>query len=260
MKILNKLTLLLVAICCMFSSVAFAESWYSATHDEDQFTLGLAYLYRDRPYIGYENKRKHNIIPVIGYQSEKFFIEGRQLGFKAYNFEDANLRFDLVGEYVNLGYRESDSDFLSGNDQRRDSFELGGRLLWQPNDWGLSLYGGYDVSTNSDGAEVRGNAFYRYKYDRWTVTPHAYVAWQSSNKVGYYYGVRGKDATLARPAYSGNDTWNQGVGLNVSYKLYKGWTALASGQYEHYGREIRNSSIVDSDHQWSSILGLAYTF
>jgi len=222
-------------------------------------TVGLGILYKDKPYRDYESDEKTNLVPVVLYEGESFFVRGSSLGWK---FIHSNgLEFAAVGEYLADGYDSSDSDYLRGMSDRDPSFGVGAHVIWNPEALGFKLTAVTDAADNSDGSQVRGEVFYKYRTGDWMLKPSAGFVWQSDNYNDYYYGVKNSEARPGRPAYSADDDFNYRLGAVAIYQEKTSpWMYAGGLRYDIFGGEIKDSPIVDEDNELSAFIGVAYTF
>jgi len=91
--------------------------------------------------------------------------------------------------------------------------------------------------------------------------PSASIVWQDEDFNDYYYGVRGREATPARSAYSADDDVNFRLGLQAAYrKPGSNWLITGGVNYEFLGDEIDDSPITNDDQVFSASIGVGYTF
>jgi len=245
----------------MFTSQATLADEFSASTGKRPFTAGLGMLYKDKPYRDYDESDKSSAVPIILYEGESFFVRGGSLGWK---FIDSNaLEFALVGEYLADGYESDDSDYLDGMKDRDPSFGVGAHVIWNPDALGVKLAAVSDVTDNSDGQQVRGEVFYKYRTGNWMLRPSAGIVWQSDDYNDYYYGVRDNEVAgaIGRHAYSADDDINYRLGAVAIYQQPSSpWMFLGGLRYDFLGDEISDSPIVENDDELTAVLGVAYTF
>jgi len=257
-KITSTLTLAGAALA-LFASQAIQADEFSASTGKRPITVGLGVLHQDKPYDGYDDDEKTKPVPVILYEGENFFVRGSNLGWK---FIDTNgLELSLVGQYLADGYDSSDSDNLRGMDDRDPSFGVGGQAIWNPDALGFKLSAVTDVTDNSDGQQVVGELFYKYRSDALMIQPSAGFVWQSDDYNDYYYGVKNSEAVPGRPAYSADDDFNYRMGAVAIYQQKTSpWMYAAGMRYTFFSDEIKDSPIVDEDGEFTAFIGVAYTF
>ncbi|HYQ71935.1 MAG TPA: MipA/OmpV family protein, partial [Gammaproteobacteria bacterium] len=132
---------------------------------------------------------------------------------------------------------------------------------WNPDALGFKLSAVTDVTDNSDGQQVVGEVFYKYRTGDLMLQPSAGFVWQSEDYNDYYYGVKNKEAVPGRPAYSADDDFNYRLGAVAIYQQKTSPWMLAGGlRYTFFGDEITDSPIVDEDEELMAFIGVAYTF
>ena len=251
-------SLLLGAVAALFLSQSVFAEEFSVGQGKRPFTLGLGYMYKDKPYKNYSSSDKGSVVPVVLYEGEHFFARGPTIGW---DFMDSDvLELAVIGEYLDDGYDESDSKALRGNGDKDPSFGLGGHVIWMPENLGFKFSAVQDIADNSDGAQVVGEIFYRYAHnDALMITPSAAVVWQSDDYNDYYYGVRSRARHADR--YTADSDVNYRLGVFAAYQQPNShWMFMGGLHYEFYGDEITDSTIVSENGQLSAVIGFGYTF
>jgi outer membrane protein len=259
-KIASVISLAGAVLAMSISQLTLADE-FSVSTGKRPISLGLGILYKDKPYRGYDSSEKTNPVPVILYEGESFFVRGSSLGWK---FIDNNgLELSAVGEYLADGYDSSDSNYLVGMSDRDPSFGIGAQAIWNPEALGFKMTAVTDVSDNSDGQQVRGEVFYKYRTGDWMLKPSAGFVWQSDDYNDYYYGVKNSEAfpTIGRFPYSANDDFNYRLGAVAVYNQKASPWLFAGGlRYDFLGDEITDSPIVSEDGEMTAFIGFAYQF
>ena len=248
---------LLAGVIAMPISYAVKAGEFSVDSGKRQLTIGIAALYKDKPYQDYDSSEKTSGIPIVLYEGEQFFARGGNIGWDFLNSDVVEVA--VIGQFLGDGYDESDSRILKGNGDKDPSFGVGGQVIWKPENFGFKLSVVQDVTDNSDGAQAVGGVFYSYKASPWMITPSASVVWQSDDYNDYYYGVksRAKNAN----AYSASSDINYRFGIFAAYQQpTSNWMFMGGLRYEIFGDEITDSTIVSEDEQLSALIGVAYTF
>ena len=252
---------ILATVLAVFASQAAVADEFSVGTGKRPISAGLGILYKDKPYRDYDSDEKSNLVPIILYEGENFFVRGGNLGWKF--IDNKTIEFAVVGEYLADGYDSGDSDYLAGMSDRDPSFGVGAHLIWNPEQLGFKLTGVTDVTDNSDGQQFRGEVFYKHREGDWLFRPSAGFVWQSDDYNDYYYGVKSSEAfpPIGRFRYSADDDINYRLGAVAVYNQ-KGspWMFIGGLRYEIYGDEIEDSPIVEEDNELSALLGFAYTF
>ena len=86
------------------------------------------------------------------------------------------------------------------------------------------------------------------------------MIWQSGQLANYYYGVRGSEATVARPAYKADSSLLLQAGVSADYPLNAHWSINARAVLTRLADEISDSPIVEDDYIVSGFIGVGYRF
>lgn len=222
--------------------------------------VGAGIAYKDKPYKKYDSDEKTSPIPLVFYEGDHLFVRGQSIGWDLSTSEE--WEFAIVGEYLADGYDSSDSDFLDGMSDRDPSIGLGGHVIYRPDKLGFKFVALTDVADESDGSQMRGEVFYVYRSGNGlSVVPTVGIVWQDDDYNDWYYGVRAREATAVRPAYSADDDINYRFDLALGYqKPGTRWLFSGGVRYELLGDEIDDSPITNDDAVFSTFIGAAYRF
>ncbi|NOR39981.1 MAG: hypothetical protein GQ537_02070 [Gammaproteobacteria bacterium] len=249
---------LLVSAAALFLSQSLMADEFSVGKGKRPLTVGLGYLYKDKPYRSYPSDKKSEVVPIILYEGDHFFARGGTIGW---DFLDSDvLEVAVIGQAMADGYDSNDSRATKGNGDRHSSFGMGGQVTWKPENLGFKFSAVHDVMDNNDGTQVIGEIFYNYKVnDSLLLKPAGAVVWQSDDYNDYYYGVKSRAKNASR--YSADADVNYRLGVVAVYQQPQShWMFMGGLRYEFLGDEITDSSIVSEDEQLSALIGVAYTF
>lgn len=251
------LSSMVLGASALFLTQSVLADELSVGKGERPLTIGLGWLYKDKPYRDYSDSEKSQGVPIVLYEGQHFFARGATIGW---DFLDSDvLEVAVIGRYLADGYDDGDSETLRGNGNKDPSFGLGGQVTWKPENLGFKFSAVQDVTDNSDGAQVVGDLFYTHKTGPWMIKPSAAVVWQSDDYNDYYYGVR-PGAVNAAP-YNADSDYNFRLGvLGVYQQKNSNWMFMGGLSYTFLGDEITDSTIVSEDEQLSALIGVAYTF
>jgi outer membrane protein len=255
MKLIHGLVL---SAAALFLSQSLMADEFNVVKGDRPLTLGLGVHYRDKAYRGYDSSEKAWPVPIILYEKGPFFARGNNIGWDFVPSEA--LEVAVIGEFINDGYEESDSDFLLGNGDKDASIGVGGQVIWKPDNLGFKFNAVTDVSGNSDGSRMVGDVFYDYKVNSsLMIKPSAQVIWQSDDYNDYYYGVRPR-AVFAYPYQADSDV-NYRLGVFGAYQQPDSpWLFMGGISYTFLGDEIKDSPIVSEDNELNALIGVAYSF
>jgi outer membrane protein len=220
--------------------------------------LGFSLRLEPSPYRGAE--RNSDFLPLLVYDSERFYIESYRAGLK---LERAGWRSEL---FVKRRFEGFASNLVPTSMEGMDKRAIGGDVgiatqhaLGEGTAYAELLT---DISNASDGSELRLG----YRYERWwagqfRVRPYVTFAFRNAKLNNYYYGVRPAEATAERPAYDPGSGVNLEFGVQAAYRLSEHWQLLGGVSLLQMSSSIRNSSVVEDRALVPSVsLGLMYGF
>ncbi|WP_261278058.1 MipA/OmpV family protein [Serratia quinivorans] len=245
----QKLTWILLSAGCL-SHPAWAQS---------PWTLGASVLISPSPYQGEQDRVMP--LPVIGYDSDRFFVQGLSAG--AYLWKDQQNQLSLNAYYSPLHFKASDSD----NDamkqlNNRHATMMGGIGYRHQASWGtLRTELATDMLNNSNG--FTGDVAYLYPIERddWQFRPGVGVTYSNGKTNDYYYGVSSDEsARSGLSAYKAGSSWSPYLELSASYQLTPQWTTFITGRYTHLANSITDSPMVDKSGSGMLWTGVTYRF
>lgn len=223
------------------------------------WSLGAGVLSAPRPYV--DASAEVRPIPLLELYSGRFFIQGIRTGYRVVDGD--RLDFDLRARFRFSALDPDDSPALEGMDERRETVEAGIGLDWDVGaNLSLKLRAFADVLGRSDGAEASVDLSWRKVFGpgRVILSPSLGLVWQSSDQVGYYYGVRPEEARLGRPAYSPRDVVNPRASVFALFRIDRRWAVTTLVSYDLFDDEITGSPIIDANGELFGIAGLVYRF
>jgi outer membrane protein len=223
-------------------------------------TLGAGILYRDKVYRDYDDGEKAQPFPLILYEGDRFFFRASNFGWKF--IRGGEWELSALIEFQGDGYESSDSDFLSGMDDRDPYVGAGGQVTWQPSKWGFTLKGTTDITSESDGSQFTGKVHWTNKSGPFVVKLAGGAAWQSEDYVDYYFGVKSSEAVPGvRPRYSPSDEINYNLAGLIFYQKPESKWLIATGlKYTFYGDDVDDSPITSDDQELAVFFGVGYSF
>ena len=90
------------------------------------------------------------------------------------------------------------------------------------------------------------------------IRPYVEAQWLSAELTDYYVGVDSHEVIAGRPQYTADADLTLKAGVGYRYRLSENFTFLGGVHATHYGAEISDSPIIDSDLIWKTSVGLAY--
>ncbi len=143
------------------------------------------------------------------------------------------------------GYDPDNAARLAGMEERDTSLEAGIKALWVSRPLTASVAYYTDVSDTSNGDSASVNLSYQFlATDHLSIAPSLGAEWQSTEVIGYYYGVRPNEVTAGRPAYAGKSTINLHVSITAHYRWTPHWSFFGGGSYTRLGTGMTDSPVV----------------
>jgi MipA family protein len=188
-------------------------------------------------------------LPLYLYEGEHAYLHGTRLGLKA---SAGDWRFDTFIAYRFEGFtHDKRPSVAEGLAPREPGFDAGVSLRRRTS-WGtpyLELL--HDVSSSSNGTEVRAGYWNEWRRGRLTFKPQLVLAWRDSSLNNHYYG------TADYQAGAGIDA--QGA-LYASYALTESWNLLGWLSATRRSHEITASPLAQGGLQTQAFVGFLYDF
>lgn len=244
-----------IALLCSSASQANGES---ARGDQppESWGLGVMASTSQKPYRGMDAKSEG--WPMLTYENRWIRVFGPGLDLKL--GKTGPVSYALTSSISREGYRDSDSSYLDGMDERKGGVWLGGRVMWAAGFANLSAAWRADASGHSDGQKLTLGMERRFAFDKLGFTPRVKATWLDSKYVDYYYGVSAFEARSNRPQYAGDSTVNKELGLRVDYRLTPAHTVFLDTSVTALGSAIKDSPLVERRSIGEARLGYLYRF
>lgn len=232
-----------------------------AAAQESRWSAGIGVIDSPSPYIGMD--RQTNVIPVLGYEGENFYLRGPAAGYYLARDQKWSVSIGLQLAPSRLDTDESDDARIKRLDDR-DFSVLGGLRARYGADWGaLEAIVATDVSGKHHGqyAEVA------YKYPisllgkTLRLTPGLGINHYSADYADYYFGVSAAESVRSGFAqYQPGSTQNSFVELGALWQINANWQLVGSLRQIWLGSELKDSPIVEDDTTSSAYAGVVYRF
>lgn len=222
-------------------------------------TAGIGALMRAERSAYRGGGTTYDLLPVYLYEGERVFLHASRGGIKLSS--SSTERIDLFLDHRFEGIPTDGAPAaLAGLGPRNEGIDLGISWRWhQP--WGtVQTEFLHDVSSASNGNELRLGYSYDWRSGRLALRPSVTVAWRDAKLNDYYYGVRPGEASAARPGYQPGSGVNTSLALYGSYDLTDHWRLLGGISATWMDSRVRDSPIVDSRVQPAVFIGAAYDF
>ncbi|WP_236470454.1 MipA/OmpV family protein [Pseudomonas syringae] len=241
----------------MFLPSAWAQNEQDKFKDGgSQWSMGLGAAMERRAYRDFDDKAQP--IPILTYENKWI-----RLGFPSIDIklpQAGPVDFRLRARYTNDGYENSDSPYLDGMDERKNSIWLGGAATWRNNIADVSVEALVDGSGNSNGSRFKLQVDRRFGAGAWGFTPRAAVHMLDSSFVDYYYGVRPAEVRANRLQYNGESATNIELGFRTDYAFASKQMVFLDLGTTYLGSSIKDSPLVERGQQPGARAGYVYRF
>lgn len=226
---------------------------------QGNFGVGLGLFNGSTEYKDIDAKTY--VLPVLTYEGEHFSLSPTRA---EYHIQlSGNTWVSAIGALRLQGYEADQSKTFKGMDNRDIGFDLGASINYYDEELGfLSLEWLTDITETSEGDEVSAIWAYPFEGPSLTITPSVFARWQSEELVNYYYGVKTKEATATRLAYTPKSASTYGAALSLDYKITKSIILFSEVSAFSLHEEVKNSPLVsnDKDVGYNVSAGFLYSF
>jgi MipA family protein len=217
--------------------------------------LGAAVRIERSPFRGAGMRR--DFLPLYLYESERLYLRSNSIGLKlggsAARRLEVFLRHRLEGHPV-----DDIPASLAGMAAREPGIDAGLGAQWG-GAWGVAYAELLqDASSVSKGSELRLGYKYSWRSGRLWIRPHASLGLRSGELNDYYFGVRGEEASAARPAYQAHAGVFAEIGVLAAYRLAGRWRLLAGASLTRLPGTAARSPIVEHRTVHAVTLGAMY--
>jgi outer membrane protein len=207
-------------------------------------------LYRD---VG--NRR--DFIPMYMYEGDPVFLRSNSVGLKFGPSPERRLQFFLRYRFEGTPIEDIPAS-LAGMARREPGIDAGVGGSWGGG-WGITYVELLnDVSTASEGSELRLGYKYPWRRGALFVRPYVTLARRSSELNDYYYGVRPAEAAAGRPAYEAGSGTAVELGVIATYQLEGRWRLLAGATLTRMPDSVADSPVVERGTNATFMLGALY--
>jgi len=229
--------------------------------DGGQWSLGIGTVVQDSPFQG--EKVNAMPIPVIGYQSKTFFIQGLRAGYHLKNIEDRHKEGTFLDGYITPRMRPGES-------RRKLSVDAGLSGGYQFGLNSIALNAQQDISGNSDGTELTLSYGLSIPFIKNNIfLPRVSVIWQSQKLANFLWGIDQEtfektlvnaDEFTLNPYNIDQSVINISAGLTHIYRFNEKWSTLSIAQVTALSDTITDNPAVTGNYDLSFIFSLSYTF
>ena len=237
----------------LFSLSLFAQE----TH---KLTMGMGPYLQTQPYKGVDTIILPS--PFFYYNNALFYVKWTRVGayFYGSKSDDFSWGLSLTAQPRIYGYKASDSSFLSGMQERKNSIEAGVALSLQKEKLFVDMMLLTDVLHKNDAWIAQTELGYALTFGKWQLYPSLLLTYQSAAFTDYYYGVKSTEATPTRAQYSAQSGLQIGAQTYIQYPLTKKLSTLINLHAEKLSSSATASPLTDEKYIYSGLFSLIYTF
>ena len=207
------------------------------------------------PYRGAGTRR--DFIPMYLYEGDLVSLRSNSVGLKFGPSRERRIELFLRHRFEGTPTDEIPAA-LAGIARREPGIDagIGGSFGGA---WGIAYAELLqDVSTASEGSELRLGYKYPWRRGRLSLRPYVTLAVRSSELNDYYYGVRSEEARAGRPAYEAQSGTALEAGVVATYQLEGRWRLLAGAALTRLPGTAARSPIVERRDNTTFTLGALY--
>jgi len=256
--LLNRITLLIATVA---ATPVLAEE-----DSMPRWGLGAGAIASASPYAG--RGTRYTPIPLITYDSERFFFRGITAGVHLYDNDLLSIDFLAEGNFGGIdaddfGRRDLalngiDRDLLEDRD---DSVDVGFEAQLQGRFGEFSLKVVADALDASGGYEASAEYGYPLEFgERLTVTPTIGVSWLSADTADYYYGTLDEEVARGVVSYRPGSATIPKIGLDLEYNFADKWLLLGNVTYTLLPSKVGDSPLLESDSATGVMIGVLRAF
>lgn len=248
-------SILVFAVTSLATGFAMADDT-GEDSSKSKWGIGALVGYDMKPYKNFDNKAE--AFPMLTYENKWVRVFGPGVDLKLGN--TGAISYALTALYSNPGYKDSDSSYLEGMDDRKGSFWVGGRVNWKNEVANLSAELLGDASGNSKGQQFKLSVDKRFQLGDVSLVPRASLIWQDKKYVDYYYGVKTSEVRADRAAYTGDAGVSTEFGVRMNYAIAAKQTVFLDLSATALPSSIKDSPLVDSSTKSAIRAGYLYHF
>ncbi|MCW9014223.1 MAG: MipA/OmpV family protein [Gammaproteobacteria bacterium] len=199
-----------------------------------------------------EEEIVQDVIPLLYYDGDLFFIRGLSGGVKIYN-NDA-WQFSLLGKYRYFDIPAENQNLVQGN-----ALDIGGQLKYYFNN---NLEANFEILSDQDNRYYTSlNTRYYWKSDSWELFPYVDLRFKSADFNNYYYGLDGFSEP-ANPSSTLNNkigsAFDMTVGSELRYHVMSNFYLIGRAQYTALDSKTRNPISIEDGTYGEIYMGIAF--
>jgi len=233
----------------------------NADEKKQKATIGAGIYTQTQPY-----KDVDAIVlptPVIFFDNGLFYIRWSRAGvyFLGEKKDDYAWGFSLTTQPRTYGYKPSDTAYLRGLDEKKNTWEGGIAFSASLNKAYIEIMALTDMIDRYESWIIKTEMGYNFKVGNFSLYPSIILIYQSSEFLDYYYGISQKESTTSLyNTYQTSNDFQIGMQTYIKYPIDNSWSALINIRADKISNEAIKSPIVHDDYVFSGMASLIYTF
>jgi len=228
---------------------------------KDKITIGMGAYIQSQPYKDVDDMLLAS--PVFFYDNSIFYARWTRFGvyFLGDKSDDFSWGFSLTAQPRTNGYSADDSIYLSGMDEKKNSWEGGIAFSTSFKNSYIELMYLRDLLDRYDSYIAKIEIGHSLKFDKISFYPSIVCVYQSDSFLNYYYGVTSKESQSSiHNIYTPNADLKYALQTYISYPINKKLSAFFNARIDLLSKEAKNSPLVNQDYYYSGLASLIYTF
>jgi len=234
-----------------FCLLIFSFSAVAASIPEKDWGIAMGFRIARIPYPA-NDKQVSDVIPLMFYDGDTFFIRGLTGGIKLYNKKQ--WQFSLLGRYRFFDIPAEYQNLVRGN-----ALDVGGQLRYRVN---KNLETNIEIMSDNESRFYSAlNARYQTGWGSLELIPYATLRLKTANFNNHYYGLDGF-TTPKNPAQTFNNKIGSGfdltLGSELRYHVISNFYLIGRAQITALDSKTRRSRSIERGTFGEVYLGVAF--
>ncbi len=219
---------------------------------ESTWTIGAGVIVSNSEFAG-EGARTI-VLPLLGYESERFFLQGLDAGVHLLKRDDWQIDVQLSGRLTGWDAKDLGRAELARNgidrdllDDRDFAVDAGVAVEWTTRAGKWALKTTSDVTSTSDGSSLQAGYSAPLTIGRGVLEPGIKATYWNASLANYYYGTSSKEIARGVPAYRPGSLLMPELSLVYVRPLSQQWLWIAAVEGRFLPDEVRESPLVEQD-------------
>ena len=229
----------------------FTFSAYAYEVPEKDWGIAMGIRNAKIPYPA-KDERVNDIIPLMFYDGDIFFIRGLTGGAKLYNKD--KWQFSLIGRYRYFDIPAEFQNLVRGN-----ALDVGGELKYRINN---NFETNFEIMTDEKSRYYSSlNARYHWQSGSWELFPYATLRFKTADFNNYYFGLDGFTDPDNPPSKIDNKIgsgFDLTLGSEIRYHVISNFYLIGRAQLTALDSDTRSSPAISSGTYGEAYLGIAF--